>query len=172
MRGVINRTWTFLSAVGIGAGIMYMLDPDAGNRRRALARDQLVRTGNKTGDSAGKAIRDLGNRARGFLAETRARLCEERVPDEVVVERVKAKLGHHDLQIRALDITSEGGRVRLRGAAPAERVDELVSTVSCVRGVKGVENRLEVREQSFDAGAQGAAIDGAKEPRANGDPGR
>jgi len=37
----------------IGAGFMYLLDPDGGRRRRAVLRDQLVSAGHKTSDAVG-----------------------------------------------------------------------------------------------------------------------
>jgi hypothetical protein len=66
-----------LGGVGLGAGLMYLLDPEGGRRRRALARDKAVH-GLKV---SGKALRgkstDLGNRTRGLVAKTRARLRPE-----------------------------------------------------------------------------------------------
>ena len=57
-----------LVGAGAGAGLMYLLDPDLGNRRRALMRDQLVRAGHVTGDAVDVTSRDVRNRARGAVA--------------------------------------------------------------------------------------------------------
>ena len=138
--------WLFLGGAAVGAGVMYMLDPDRGNRRRALCRDQFVRAGNKTSTYAGKLSRDLRNRAQGLVAETRARFRHEEVSDDVLVSRVKAELGRHAVHHRALEITADGGRVTLRGPALAGEVDELLGAVKSVRGVNAVEDRLEVHE--------------------------
>jgi len=146
---MISRdSWMFLGGVAFGAGVMYMLDPDRGNRRRALARDQLVSAGNKTSMYAGKFSRDMRNRAQGLVAETRSRFRREEVSDDVLVSRVKAELGRHAVHHRALEITASGGRVTLRGPALASEVDELVSAVSSVRGVTGVENELDIHESA------------------------
>jgi hypothetical protein len=56
--------------VALGAGLMYILDPDRGRRRRALLRDKLVSASNKASDAVGKTSRDLSNRAQGVIAET------------------------------------------------------------------------------------------------------
>jgi osmotically-inducible protein OsmY len=156
----MNREgWLFLAGVGVGATLMYMLDPDRGGRRRALVRDQLVGASNKAGMYAGKFSRDISNRAQGLVAETRARFRGEEVPDDVLVERVKAELGRHPVHHRALDITAREGRVSLRGPALASEVDELISAVSSVRGVTGVDDQLEVHEQAGNIpGLQGQVV--------------
>jgi hypothetical protein len=33
---------TFIGGMGVGASLMYMLDPDRGSRRRALVRDKII----------------------------------------------------------------------------------------------------------------------------------
>ena len=137
-----------LGGAALGAGVMYMLDPDRGTRRRALCRDQLMSAGNKTGMYAGKLSRDLRNRAQGLVAETRARFRHEEVSDDVLVSRVKAELGRHAVHHRALEITAKDGRVTLRGPALSAEADELISAVSSVRGVAGVDNQLEIHEQA------------------------
>ena len=148
MSGMNRDVCLVLTGASVGAAIMYMLDPDRGNRRRALARDKLVAAGNKTSVYAGKLSRDLGNRAQGLVAETRTLFRSEPVSDEVLVERVKAELGRHAVHHRALAVTARGGRVTLSGPALAGEVDELVSAVASVRGVSGVDNQLEVHEQA------------------------
>ena len=68
---------TLLGGVGLGAGLMYLLDPDGGRRRRALARDKAVHGLKVSGKALrGKSI-DLGNRTRGLVAKTRSRLRPE-----------------------------------------------------------------------------------------------
>jgi hypothetical protein len=59
-----------LIGLGLGVGLMYVLDPQGGNRRRAVMRDKLARGLRKSKDAADGAARDLRNRAAG----TRARI--------------------------------------------------------------------------------------------------
>lgn len=152
----------FLGGVALGAGVMYMLDPDRGKRRRALVRDQMVSASNRTGVYAGKLSRDLSNRAQGLVAEARSHFRHEEVSDDVLVSRVKAELGRHAVHHRALEITANEGRVMLRGPALASEVDELLSAVSSVRGVAGVENHLEVHESAEGVSAlQGRVMSAA-----------
>ncbi len=63
-----------LGGIGLGAGLMYMLDPDRGRRRRALVRDQLTSASNRASKALGRASRDLSNRAQGVVAQARKRM--------------------------------------------------------------------------------------------------
>ncbi len=38
----MNRQLSLLGGIGLGAALMYMVDPDRGKRRRALVRDKLL----------------------------------------------------------------------------------------------------------------------------------
>jgi BON domain len=143
-----NSGLALLGGIGIGAALMYFFDPDRGRRRRALLRDKLVSCTNQTEMYAGKAARDLRNRAQGLVAELGNNFRSEEVTDEQLVARVRAELGRHAVHQRALEITASEGRVTLRGPALASEVDELLSAVASVRGVAGVDSQLEVHEQA------------------------
>ena len=41
-----------VAGAGLGAGLMYMLDPQGGRRRRALAKDQAVKAARRTQKAA------------------------------------------------------------------------------------------------------------------------
>lgn len=152
----MDRRWSLVSALGLGAGLMYLLDPDRGNRRRALVRDKAVRACNVTSAAMGKTSRDVSNRARGLLAEARSRLTREEVTDVVLVERARAKIGRVVSHPRSIEVTANQGRVTLAGPIPAREVDGLLATVAAVRGVTGVENRLQVHQRAGDVpGLQG-----------------
>lgn len=144
----MDKRAAFCAGLGLGAGLMYMLDPDRGNRRRALVRDQAVRATRKTRDMAGKTARDLRNRATGIVAETKARLNETHVPDPVVVDRVRASLGRYPVHDRAIHVDASEGKVILTGDTLAEEVDTVLNAVSSVRGVKDVINNLTVHQSA------------------------
>ncbi|MCA1580786.1 MAG: hypothetical protein LC796_05215 [Acidobacteria bacterium] len=67
-----GKAVALLSGLGVGAALMYVLDPERGRRRRALARDKAVAFANKTGDAVSRRSRDLANRAKGLAAEARS----------------------------------------------------------------------------------------------------
>jgi hypothetical protein len=64
----MDRTLTFLAGAGLGAGLMYLLDPQAGRRRRALIRDQAVSLAHQAQDAAGAVAEDAANRAQGLAS--------------------------------------------------------------------------------------------------------
>jgi hypothetical protein len=68
----------------IGAGVMYVLDPDQGRRRRALIRDQVVSKSNKAGDELEAKAGHMRNKAQGVVAEARGAIEDqkERITEE------------------------------------------------------------------------------------------
>lgn len=64
-----------LVGAGIGAGLMFLLDPARGNRRRALIRDKMIYAVRKTRDTAGAARRDVGNRLYGMTRQPAMLAC-------------------------------------------------------------------------------------------------
>jgi hypothetical protein len=133
-----------LGAAAAGAVAMYALDPDMGRRRRALVRDRLVHAAHKTTDAVDTTSRDLTNRARGVVADIRGRFHAADVSDEVLAERVRARIGAVVGHGSAIDVGAENGRVVLTGPVLAEEIERLRRRVLAVRGVKVLDDRLEV----------------------------
>jgi hypothetical protein len=138
---------SLLVGAGAGAGLMYLLDPAQGNRRRALVRDQLRRAGRLTGDAMDATSRDMRNRARGVVAELRARLVPEDVSDDVLQERVRARLGQTVRYARSIETAVERGVVTLRGPALTADVGRIVRRIGQVPGVHAVDNRLDAHAE-------------------------
>lgn len=63
---------TILGGLGAGAALMYLFDPNDGNRRRGLIRDKAASLNNKTQTAIGGRFRDAGNRAKGLLHNTKS----------------------------------------------------------------------------------------------------
>ncbi|HEV8309178.1 MAG TPA: SRPBCC family protein [Methylomirabilota bacterium] len=149
---------TWLTALGLGAGTMYLFDPQGGNRRRALIRDKLVRTAHKAADAAEVTARDLRNRALGVAASTRSRFAGGPVDDRVLAERVRAQLGRACSHPRSIVAWVQDGSVTLNGPILAAEVDRVLSRVRAVPGVRNVEHRFDVHERGDDVpGLQGGA---------------
>ena len=145
---MLHNRGAFLWGLGIGLGLMYILDPDRGRRRRALARDKVSRSAHVTADKFGATRRDLSQRARGVAARVRGSFSHEDVGDEVLVERVRAQLGRLVSHPRAIEVSAESGRVTLSGPILRSEVADLINGVESVRGVREVVNALHEHESA------------------------
>jgi len=137
---------SLIGAAAAGAALMYFLDPGWGRRRRVLARDKLNRIKHKTSDAVGATSRDLKNRAYGIMAETRSLVSRKQVSDEVLAERVRARLGSLVSRASSIQVWCENGRVLLSGDIAAAELARLLRGVAAIRGVSEVENHLSVHE--------------------------
>lgn len=152
-----TNAFTLLAGIGIGALLMYFFDPDRGTRRRHMVSDQTARSLRKAArrlrDQAGNAR----NHVRGTAAEFRARRRSGSgsVDDDVLVERVRAELGHHVRHTSAIEVSASGGRVILSGPVLAAELDDVLTTTAAVRGVRRVENLLEIHESADVSALQG-----------------
>jgi hypothetical protein len=144
----MNRELAFGAGLGIGTGLMYVLDPERGKRRRALLRDKLVWLQRKTGDCMEVTARDLSNRASGIAASIQSRVSSEEINDDVLVERVRSKLGRIVSHPGAIEVTAYDGNVALSGPILEDEVAGLLSCVKWIPGVKNVNNNLEVHEEA------------------------
>jgi hypothetical protein len=138
-------TRSFLSGIAIGAAVALVFDPGRGGRRRALVRDKMARAGRATGEIVDTTMRDLANRTRGFVFETRGWLTEG---DARLLKRVRARLGRATSHPRAIDVAVQEGQVILRGPILAAEVHDLLSTVARVRGVQSVLNELDAHDSA------------------------
>jgi uncharacterized membrane protein len=88
--------------------------------------------------------RDVVNRLRGAVAGARSLVTGEEPSDDVIVERIRSRLGRlvshpHAIRVRVRDCVAT-----LDGPVLASEVDRLLDAVCTVAGVTSVENRLEV----------------------------
>ena len=143
-----NTAIGIIAGLGIGAALMYAVDPDRGNRRRALAREKLARKVREFASVAEKGIRDLRNRAQGVVSEAWCSLKTELVSDEVLVDRIRAKIGRVASHPGEIQVSAENGKVVLSGPVLEGEIDDLVAAAYSVRGVERVLSRLEPHEPS------------------------
>jgi uncharacterized membrane protein len=136
-----------MTGLGLGAGLMYVLDPDRGRRRRAIARDKMVRQLHRTGNGMEIAARDLAHRAQGVAARTKRKVFERPVDDAVLVARVRARLGRLVSHPHAIEVTSDQQGVTLRGLILSDEVDRLMEGLKDVPGIKECRNQLKVYER-------------------------
>ena len=140
----MNKITIALTGAGLGAAAMYLMDPSRGRRRRARLGEAASHVSHRAHAIAGMTARDVRHRLSGAAARTLDRLVEEGVPaDDVLVERVRARLGRLVSHPGAIDVVASGGTVTLAGPLFEAEVDQLIDGVAAVGGVTAVENKLE-----------------------------
>ena len=156
----MNKVKALIGGIGLGAGAMYFLDPDRGKRRRADAGNKVRHLVNKTDDAIGKTSRDLANRFSGVIAEASSLLLPGgEVSNEVLVARVRSKLGRVVSHPSPIEVAAEDGRVILRGPVLKNEKDHLLERVAAVKGVSSVDDKLQVYDAPGNvAGLQGGRI--------------
>lgn len=132
----------FVIGVLVGAGLMYLLDPQGGRRRRTVLTQKAGHIGRRAADTVSGSARDLGNRSRGAVLEARGRLRSDDASDEVLEARVRSELGHEVDDLSALTVVAENGRILLGGALPEADRDRVLKLVRRVRGVRAVESQF------------------------------
>src|SRR5512133_1407367 len=100
MNGVIRT----LGALAAGAAAMYLMDPTAGRRRRALIRDKAVHISKVTERTVSNTARDLSNRSRGVVHGVSKTFRRYTTGDHTVAERVRSRIGR---------VVSNGGKIRV-----------------------------------------------------------
>lgn len=144
----MNRGLSMIGGVGLGAGMEYLFDPEMGDRRRALIRDKAVEALNKAEEAIEVTAKDVQNRVTGLVSELRSRVTEmgEEISDELLEARIRAKLGMVSAHPGAIEIRVNNGQVTLSGPILSEEAERVLSAISSIRGVSGVENQLESHE--------------------------
>lgn len=144
-------------ALGAAAGAfaMYLFDPRSGRRRRALLRDKMRRSWHEVETLTERAVRDARHRAKGIAAEGRALVRDRHLDDEVLHERVRARLGRACSHPRAIEVVCKDGEVELHGPVLESEHRALLASVRAVRGVKRVRDCLEVHATADSPSLQG-----------------
>ena len=127
----MTRNLSLLAGAAIGAGTMFLLDPDRGARRRALVRDKFLRATNKTADGWDALSRDVTNRARGAAAEVQGRLRQDGADGRKLTERVRAELGRVVSHPRSIDVSaSDEGCICLSGPILSHEADAALAATA------------------------------------------
>jgi osmotically-inducible protein OsmY len=133
--------------VAVGAALMWLFDPAAGRRRRALVRDRslgFLRSGARSGLRAGRGV---GSEAYGVGKKAMHVREQPKTFDDVTLKnKVETALFRDaDAPKGQVDVNAQDGVVQLRGQVEsAQLIDELVERVRNVQGVRDVENLLHV----------------------------
>ena len=130
-----------------GAALMYLFDPERGNRRRAFLRGQADSALNEVSGSLEGRARDVADRVESAVHEAQMGQAQDAsVSDFTLQTRVQAQLGHYVAEPSAISVTVNDGNVILGGKILAREVQPLIERVRTIPGVKNVENRLELHD--------------------------
>jgi osmotically-inducible protein OsmY len=144
----LNASTLFLATL-LGGAVALLLDPRRGAARRAWLAQKASAWGRRGRERVQRSARDLSQRAAGKRYELEH--ADETVGDDVLVERVRAQIGKRASQAGALEVRASGGVVTISGPIPRDELQGLLEIVSKVRGVKAIDDCLEVRD---DAGQE------------------
>ncbi len=142
MNNMMSQLLVLLGGAGVGAGLMYFLDPERGNARRAMVRDKAGSLVFQTTNTVGNTAQNLANHARGLFAAPASMLRRTPLSDEELSQKVKSTIGPYTSHAAAIQVTSHHGRVTLSGPILADEVKPLIERAARVPGVRAVQNNL------------------------------
>jgi BON domain len=142
----------YLAAAAGGIALMYFFDESNGKRRRHTARDRAFSLGRHGLRRGRKLVHHATSETVG-LGERIVHRWPGPAPDlddRTLVDKVESIVFRdRDIPKGQININAENGVVFLRGQVERpELVAELESRVRKVRGVRGVENLLQLPKQS------------------------
>lgn len=150
----MNVTLSLVSGASLGAGLMYFLDRDRGRRRRLVMSDQGIRWSRKTREAARSTSQDMQNRAKGIGAVVASWIWPAPpVPDRVLAERVRVKLGQFSRHPSAIDVHATDGVITLSGPVLEDEFDRICHAIARIPGVTQIFNRLERHDSPEDVPA-------------------
>lgn len=153
------KTFAWIKGAGIGAGLMYLFDPERGPQRRARLRDRATSLAHSAKRGLEGGNRDLRQRLRGLTHDVSQRLQPTpHVDDTTLNARVRAALGHVVSNAHALQTEAADGRVRLRGPVLVDEVPPLMAAIWRIPGVREIEDSLDVQTQTEGTGPQAGGI--------------
>ncbi len=141
----------------LGAGFMYLFDPDRGLARRTQIRTQLLDLRNDFEGVLNDGLGDLQESGRELNAEIASRLRPDQTSDWLIEHRVRAALNTNGYHAQAVNVKVLNGEVVLSGAALSTEVPEIMRQAYTVSGVRAVTNQLEPHEQPEEIAARPAA---------------
>lgn len=149
----MNKAIGLVSAAAVGAGAMYLCDPDRGKRRRAEIRNRAKHFNRIATDAAGKTGRDVRNRMLGVCARMESLVQCDEVSDDVLQARIRSKLGRIVSHAHVIEVKVVDGVAIFSGPILAQEVKPLLDVVQHMNGVKNIENLLEIHKDAGDVPA-------------------
>jgi len=136
---------SFAGGVCLGAGLMYILDPNRGRTRRAFLREKGIRGIHVLQRETNKQLRNAGNHILGRAQEIRSSIRDRSraIPDDILLDRLRAQLGRDVRHLRMLDFTVEDGCVIVQGPVLRGEAEKVQRRLSKTRGIRNCDLRVE-----------------------------
>ena len=149
IRDRFEHSVTLLSGMALGAGLMYMFDPARGAARRSYVRGKMAHGARLLKCRLNKQARNLGNHLTGSIAEVRSSIRDRLrfIDDPVLVERVRAQLGHVISHPRLVDVVARKGRITITGDILDRELEKIANCIPRIRGVRGFKLELDSHSQ-------------------------
>ena len=160
----MEHSITLLTGMIFGAVAMYVFDEHRGAKRRAQVRDKLVHAARVVTRGVSKRSRDVAHRIGGSVAEIRSSIKDKWLvtPDEILMDRVRAHLGHVVSHPSLLEIRALRGCVLVTGTVMPEEVEKIDARLKKIRGVReydlDLERRSDLQQVSGRKGSRREAI--------------
>ena len=138
----MSKLTSFPGGLLLGASLMYFLDPVRGRTRRRRMQEAMHHAERIEREMFAKATRDSKQRIHG-LVERISHPPARDVSDEVIEQRLRARLGRAVSHPRALEVLVIAGRVILRGPILAHEASDVVKLARAVPGVREIVDKLE-----------------------------
>lgn len=139
--------------VALGTGLAYLFDPKRGERRRSAISKSVNKAWQESQEFVGATARDAGRKARGLVRRESPRFDPRELPDRILEERVRAKLGRIVSYPRAIEVRARGGRITLSGPILVHELPRVLSQLCTLRGVTRLENQMDVLERRHSSAA-------------------
>lgn len=137
----MERYLIFFVGAGLGAAAGHLLN-------RGPVHPGLRRHPRITSQGEESAL-DVVHRTQFLLREIRAMVVHAEVPDPVLEDKIRGKIARMIARPDAVHVSVLQGKVFLWGTAREEEVRRFSESVSSIRGVKSLENRLEALTPPF-----------------------
>lgn len=138
------KRWTYItSGAVLGAGLMYLLDPEHGDERRSTVRRQLIRMGWQSRNAAVAGAHRLRRGRRVLRAAWQAFRRNPLLDDDVVARRVRSEIIPIIEDMGAIDVRVHRGRVTLVGSINSAEEQRVMQAVRKLPGVLGVASESE-----------------------------
>lgn len=131
--GTLALVGAALGAMAVGAGLMFLLDPQHGKVRRSLMRNKASRVA--------REARGYIQSARGGMAG-QADSADSSVSDEELAARVRAEIASACTHPTDVYVSVRGDHIVLSGSLPIEEQEAVIARCQAIPGVARVVNNL------------------------------